>query len=111
MQSVGTESSHKRYLEAWDPKEPLDEDIFMKVGLFHDLEDNTPLEVVPRTNPNILDAVSGIKPKDFEGAFVGKAPSVTLAPELWWDTRDNLIVKFPLQQMTLIDLFRAYNVN
>jgi hypothetical protein len=107
--SLGTESSHKRYLEDWDPGEPLDEDIFMKVGLFHDLEDNTPGEKVPRTI--IDDFVSGIKPKDFEKAFTGKAPSVVTAPELWQHTRDNLVVKFPLQQTDLVQLFVAYNVN
>jgi hypothetical protein len=55
--------------------------------------------------------IATLKPKDFEGAFVGKAPSAILAPELWRDTKDNLIVKFPLQQFTLMDLFKAYNVN
>jgi hypothetical protein len=110
VQSFGTESSHKRYLEAWDPAEPLDEDIFMKVGLFHDLEDNTPNELVP-SNPLILDLVSGIKPKDFEKAFVGKPPSLIPAPELWKDTRDNIITTFTSQQTALVPLFVAYNVN
>jgi hypothetical protein len=30
--SGGGQSSHKRYLEAWDPGEPLDDDIGMKLG-------------------------------------------------------------------------------
>jgi hypothetical protein len=50
------------------------------------------------------------KVKDFEGAFVGKAPSVVTAPELWKDTRDNLILQLPLQTTDIKDLFKAYNV-
>lgn len=110
MQSGGGQSSHKIYLEGWDSKEPLDEEVYMKVGLFNDREDNTPNELVP-SNPLILDLVSGIKPKDYEKAFTGKAPSVIPAPELWRDTRDNLIAAFPLQQLDLVRLFTAYNVN
>jgi hypothetical protein len=96
-------------LEAWDPGEPLDEDIFMKVGLFNDLEDNTPNEKVPGSL-TINDLVSGIKPKDYEKAFTGKTPSIITAPELWIDTRDNLILQFPLQTIDIKDLFKAYNV-
>jgi hypothetical protein len=110
VQSSGGKSSHSIYLEAWDPGEPLDEDIYMKVGLFNDLEDNTPNELVP-SNPLILDLVSGIKPKDFEKAFTGKAPSVVIAPELWRDSRDNLMTAFLLQQVEISQLFSAYKVN
>jgi hypothetical protein len=110
VQSLGGKSSHLFYLEAWDPGEPLDEDIGMKLGIFNDWEDNTPFEQVPRS-PQILDLVNGIKPKDFEKAFTGKAPSAVPAPELWKDTRGNLIETFPLQQANLMQLFVAYNVN
>jgi hypothetical protein len=50
------------------------------------------------------------KVKDFEGAFVGKAPSVVTAPELWKDTRDNLMLQFPSQSFDILNLFNAYNV-
>jgi hypothetical protein len=100
-----------RYLEDWDPNEPLDEDVFMKVGLFNDLEDanSTPIERVPKTS--IDDLVSGVKPKDYEKAFTGKAPSIVTAPELWQHTRDNFIVAFQAQQIQIMSLFSAYNVN
>jgi hypothetical protein len=55
--------------------------------------------------------VNTIKPKDFEKAFAGKAPSIVTAPELWQHTRDNLIAAFPLQQLALAELFKAYKVN
>jgi hypothetical protein len=55
--------------------------------------------------------INTIKPKDFESIFLGKAPSPNTAPEYWQQTRDNLVSKFSLQQMALIDLFKAYNVN
>jgi hypothetical protein len=58
-----------------------------------------------------LGKIKTIKPKDFESAFLGKAPSMHTAPEYWQQVRDNLIAKFPLQQNGLTDLFKAYNVN
>jgi hypothetical protein len=108
VQSSGGESSHKRYLEAWDPGEPLDEEIYMKVGLFHDWEDNFPDQV---PGSSLFETVFGVKPKDYEKAFTGKAPNIVTAPELWRDTRDNLGAAFPSQQVSIIQLFAAYKVN
>jgi hypothetical protein len=108
--SLGVRSSHAIYLERWDPGEPLDEEVYTKLGIFNDWEDVEQDQIL-RTSPPISDIVSGIKPKDFESAFLGKAPSVITAPEYWQDTKANLMAKFPLQQLALIDLFKAYNVN
>jgi hypothetical protein len=102
-------SSHKKYLENWDPGEPLDELVYNKEGLFHDLEDagSNPLERVP-SSPNFFDEVSGIKAKDYQTAIMGGA--VYASPELWDQCRENLKYVFPLQADKIVDLYRGYNV-
>jgi hypothetical protein len=78
------------------------------VGLFNDLEDNNPDQV---PGSSLFESVVGVKPKDYEKAFTGKAPSVVIAPELWRDSRDNLMTAFLLQQAEISQLFSAYKVN
>jgi hypothetical protein len=101
-------SSHKKYLEDWNPNEPLDEIKYDREGLFNDLEDinSVPPEQVPFTS--IQDLVSGIKAKDYEKAIMGGA--VYANPELWDQCRENLKYVFPLQADKIVDLYRAYNV-
>jgi hypothetical protein len=100
-------SSHKKYLEGWDPGEPLDEFVYSKEGLFHDLEDATPNEQVP-SSINIDDLVSGIKAKDYQTAIMGGA--VYASPELWNQCMENLKYAFPLQANNIVDLYRGYKV-
>ena len=60
--SGGGVSSHKNYLENWNPNEGMDLQIGYKVGLFHDLEDanSIPIETIQGTS--LLDLTQGIKP-------------------------------------------------
>jgi hypothetical protein len=100
-------SSHKKYLEAWDPGEPLDELVYGKEGLFHDLEDNTPSEFVSLTSP-YRDLVLGIKAKDYQTAIMGGA--VYANPGQWGHCMENLKFVFPLQADNIVNLYRGYKV-
>jgi hypothetical protein len=105
----GTNSSHKNYLEAWNPNEQIDEHLNTKVGLFHDVEDGmTPLEVIPTTQ--IEDRVTGIKASFAQKGIAGYAPRLFHSPERWYMLRENVNLAVPGQTNHLNQLFQAYNV-
>jgi len=105
----GTSSSHKIYIETWNPNEQMDEKIDIKVGLFNDLEDATgsTAERIPGTQ--IDDLVTGIKASFSQKGIAGYAPRVFHSPERWYMLRENVNAAVPGQTTQLIQLFQAYN--
>ena len=105
----GTSSSHKIYLETWNPNEQMDDKKDTRVGLFNDLEDPLlPLEIIPLTQ--ITDQVSVIKASFSQKGIAGYAPSVFQSPERWYMLQANVDAAVPGQTSQLNQLFQAYNV-
>ncbi|MBX9785427.1 MAG: hypothetical protein K2X48_19240 [Chitinophagaceae bacterium] len=109
--SSGGLSSHRIYLENWNPNEGMDELIDYKVGLFYDLDDlnATPLEFIPNTT--ITDQVQSIKASSSQKSVSGYAPRLIHSPEEWHHLKWNLQMREPSQTAFLNNLFTAYNAN
>ncbi|MFN4286775.1 MAG: hypothetical protein ACK4E8_12535 [Lacibacter sp.] len=107
--SSGGVSSHKNYLENWNPNEGMDLRIGHKVGLFHDLEDETNTEYIPGTN--IIDWVKQIKPSASQKSISGYMPRLVPSPQEWRHLKWNLQTREPSQNIYLDSLFNAYNAN
>ncbi|MBX9783064.1 MAG: hypothetical protein K2X48_07210 [Chitinophagaceae bacterium] len=105
-----TSSSHKNYLETWNPNEQMDDKIDMKVGLFNDLEDavSSPPERIPQTS--IDDLVQGIKASFSQKGIAGYFPGLYYSPEYWYMLRSNVDIAVPGQTNQINLLFQAYNV-
>lgn len=103
-----TSSSHKLYLESWNPNEQIDEKLDMKVGLFHDMEDLT--SNPPEQIGQYLDQVQNAKASFSQKGIAGYAPRLFHSPERWYMLKENVNLSVPGQTNQLNSLFQAYNI-
>lgn len=102
-----TTTSHKIYLENWDPSLSIDLRKNDRAGLFYDLYDNTPLEIIPSSQ--IPDNVSNVKSSEMYKSITGwPGGNPYWQPEAWSEFRDNVRYFYPFQLNQILGLSLAY---